>query len=61
MFINTNDKEKIIKHIISPVELEKEIFKSKYNSLEREYVADTFVIFEKEIKTGINTCQNFIK
>ena len=47
--------------MISPVELEKEIFKSKYNSLEREYVADTFVIFEKEIKTGINTCQNFIK
>lgn len=47
--------------MISPVELEKDIFKNKYNSLKKEYVADTYVIFEKKIKAGLSTCQSFIE
>ena len=31
IFTETEDKETIIKHMISPVELEKDIFKNKYN------------------------------
>ena len=33
IFTETEDKETIIKHIISPVEFEKDIFNNKYNSL----------------------------
>ena len=40
MFIKTKNSETIIKHIISPVELEKDIIKNKYNSLQKEYAAD---------------------
>ena len=47
--------------MISPVELEKDIFKNKYNLYVENLVAYTYVIFEKEIKAGIRTCQNFIK
>ena len=33
IFTETEDKETIIKHIISPLEFEKDIFNNKYNSL----------------------------
>ena len=62
MFIKTKNSETIIKHIISPVELEKDIIKDEYNSLQEEY-ADDFkkVKFEEEIKTGLSSCQSFIE